>query len=183
MLADYRLIRLFNLFILLWGSVFFLNACSVYRVNRNTKIREIESELFFYHNGSETVVKDYKSFELLKPFLDSNGIESDQNWVPGDGSSRCTYFQFINRDSVYIEYSFEFDSTIVNKHKLSKRLSYGFPLIKEYENTYKCSDTVVNKSVTEIYLFTFHGNELHVILEYEGAIISSPQAFIAYPIK
>ena len=81
----------------------------------------ITNELYIYHNGIDTIVKDYEHYKWLKLTIEKEGLQVDttQNWTPKiDESSRFVYYQIINRKILYKQYSTFIDSTIIKNFEL-----------------------------------------------------------------
>lgn len=100
---------------------------------------KINNQLYLYHNGIDTVVKDYELFKQLRKEALNNpfSIDTSQNWVPKPGvSSRYIYFQIIDRKHYYKRSSTFLDSSIIRTWKK------GYNINQEQKPLFKLPDTV-----------------------------------------
>jgi hypothetical protein len=135
-------------------------SCSTFKIAEQKKTK---NELFIYHTGIDTLVKDYEHYNWLKPLMDAEGFhlpETTQNWTPKIGeSSKFIYYQIIDRKYVFKQYSIFFDSTVILSFKKGLSISDNCrqltPLAKT-DSMYTDVQNIVNnnESLVETYIFS-----------------------------
>jgi hypothetical protein len=160
-----------------------LVSCSLIRNKASQDSAQKDIQLYVYHNGNDTLIKDTNGYNELLPFLKEHGLEWPVNWVPAPGSSRYTYYQFVNRDSVYRAYSFFLDSTILQKHISLKRISSDGHKLMRQDGFYRSIESIANKNKGYIeYDFRFRNDSVEVEIEHP-LINSYRNSYTAYPFK
>lgn len=145
--------------LLLGGLLCIISSCNSRIIQKSS----VGPKLYIYHNGIDTIIKNYQIYQDLKPMLDSMGINQNYDWVPDTGSSLFEYFQFNGLDSITKTISLTFDSNIIYLNQSGRKVSNEtFELIQQSDNSYYFREKMANASYFISYHLTIEGDSLHI---------------------
>jgi len=132
--------------------------------------RPVESDLYIFHNGKDTLIKNYELATLLKIAQIEKGVNTiDEEWVPDPESSTFNYYQVFNKEYVYFKWSTYFDSNVIelfNSGKLISDMKIQLTPVDEDSTIFYSIEQVANKEegIKDTYYFT--EDSLKVITEF-----------------
>lgn len=150
-------------------SLFFLINCKAPIASFSTNH---QNELYIYHNGIDTIVKDYEHYKWLKLTIEKEGLQVDttQNWTPKIGeSSKFIYYQIIDRKYLFKQYSIFFDSTVIFSFKNGLSISDNYRPLTPFTKTdsmYTDIQNIVNNSESLVETYIFSNDSLLVKTEF-----------------
>lgn len=130
----------------------------------------VESDLYIFHNGKDTLIKNYELVTLLKLAQIEKGVKIiDEEWVPDPESSTFNYYQVFNKEYLYFKWSTYFDSNVIelfNSGKLISDMKIILTPIDGDSNIFYSIEQVVNKEerIKDTYYFT--KDSLRVVTEF-----------------
>jgi hypothetical protein len=156
-----------------WATLFIvLPFCSCLTIKQNQS-KSITNELYIYHNGIDTLVKDYNHYNWIKPLMEEQGLhfsDTTQNWTPKIGeSSKFIYYQIIDRKYVFKQYSIFFDSTVILSFKKGLSISDNIRQLTPFAKTdsiYTDVQNIMNNSESLVETYIFSQDSLLVKTEF-----------------
>tara|TARA_R110002050_G_scaffold244268_1_gene380866 strand:- start:23889 stop:24443 length:555 start_codon:yes stop_codon:yes gene_type:complete len=152
----------------------------------NTMISIHSNELYIYHNGIDTLIKNYEQYNLMKPLMDEAGYhlkDTTMNWVPmPNESSQFIYYQIIDNQNVYSAGSIFFDSAIIQRFKAGRHISEYNQRISKMTGTqlvFSSVERIANRTESVVYLYRIHNDTLNIQLNYAstGTLVNSKEAY------
>ena len=171
---------------LLITSLSFFYSCK----NPTNTIPSIQvNELYIYHNGIDTLIKNYDHYSFMKPLIDEAGFhfkDTSMKWFPmPNESSQFLYYQVINNQYIYLAGSIFYDSNIVDKFSSGERISDQFQRIinsPTNQHTYSTIEKITNKPESIVYTYHFYNDSLNIKISFSnsGNFIDSKMAYKYY---